>query len=111
MRGQITKLFQAAVSCKPRRDLHELAEPRVIGVLILNRCRREHDLRLDAPNNARQLDRMSRSNIQMRIPVEFNKLECRAEDLCRTFRFRRPLPGGAVGRSLTARTDDEMRPS
>src|SRR5262249_57218339 len=65
MRRPLAKLAQASVARQPCGVAYELAESCMVGVLIGDTARRQHDTRPDPSDDARERDRMRRPDLEM----------------------------------------------
>ena len=109
VRGQGAQFLHAAVTGEPGGVPHQLSEPRMVGVLVFNQARREHDARPHAPENTGQFDGVSDTDFEMGVAVELDEFERRAEQRGGFFCFGGSLRGRAVGCGFAARADDKMR--
>lgn len=108
MAGRFAKLGDAAISRKPGRIANERSEAPVIGVLILNGCGSKHDAGPDSADDSRELDRVDRFDLQMRITIQFDKLDRRAKDRRGGMGFLQSLIRRSVRARFTLGADDEM---
>ena len=97
MRRQVAQFLDAAITGQPAGIAHQLSQPRMIGMLIFDQARREHDARPHAADDARQFDCVSRANFKMRIAVQFDEFNCCAQKRGGFFRLGHPLFRRAVG--------------
>jgi len=81
----------------------------MVRMLILSKTWREHDARLYAPKDSRELDRMCGPDFQMSIAVEFNKFDCRAQQGGGFFCFADALFWRAMSAGFAARANYKMR--
>jgi hypothetical protein len=69
MRSQATQFFEAAVPSQPTRVSHELAETRMIGMLIRDQAGREHNAGTFTSQNPGKFDRVGGLCLKMRISI------------------------------------------
>ena len=81
----------------------------MIGMLVFDQTRREHDAGPHAPDDFCQFDGVSGANFQMRIAVQFDEFNRCAEQRGGFFCLGRALFGRAVRAGFAARTNDKMR--
>ncbi len=79
VRWHTTQFLHAAVTGEPAGVAHQLSEPRMIGMLVFDQARRQHDAGPHAPNDAGQFDGVGGADFEMRIAVQFDKFNRCAE--------------------------------
>ena len=81
----------------------------MVRVLVLDEARRQDDRRPDPPEHARQPDRVRGADFQVRIAVQLDEFERRAEQRGSPLGLGVPLGGRAVRRRLAPRADNQVR--
>ena len=102
MGGPGLQLGEAAVAGEPGGVAHELAEPVVVGVLVLLETGRKNDAGPHAADDARQLEGVGGFHFEVSIAVELDEFNRGAEQLGGLFRLGGTLLRRAVGASLAA---------
>lgn len=102
VRRPFTQFDQATEARETGGIPHQLPQPPVVGVLVFDEGRCEHEARRKSPNQARQFQGVSRADLKMRIAVQFREFERSAQSSGRHFGLGRALGRRAVRAGLAA---------
>ena len=102
------ELRNAPVPGEPGRVAHDPAQAGMVGVLVLDKGRREHDPGAHPPDDGGERDRVRRLRVELGVAVELDELDRRPELPRGLPRLGGALRGGAVRRGLAAGADDQV---
>ncbi len=104
----VAQLGESAIAGEAGGVAHETAEAGVVGVLIFDQGRREHQRRAMTAEQSREAQRVRGADLEAGVSVELDKFERGAEQRSGAFGLGDALGGSAVAAGLATRADDEV---